>query len=323
LRQKKAIKTAVSNGETLPAAVASFPNPSDSIVPPLQGEQLQQQQPEAGKEALSLKEVISNLKEQKNSLGAHKGAAEQPVPVPAIRLPVTTELEGNFDAPVIREGEAKKKDSVIRWLDERSSRMRVVLAAAIEMEHAVAAASYAQSSFDPHRLHALLRTSHEVVQRLELEGLEPCTEKEETCFPAVSDVLQQLRAINARAKAHERNGSGSGSVAGSEVAPLGVDGGKDSPKSHNDSEGHPPTQGPEKPQSSSTPSHRRHTSISSASELDDDSKASREEPGNGEAPRQHDSASGAGASAGGFSAGMRVGGGQMRQAEMRPASKAP
>ncbi len=38
------------------------------------------------------------------------------------------------------------------------------------------------------------------------------------------------------------------------VAPSGVGGGKDSPKSHNGSEGHPPTEGPEKP-SSATAAH--------------------------------------------------------------------
>jgi len=71
-----------------------------------------------------------------------------------------------------------KTSMVNRWLEERDKRMRVVLAAALEMETAVAAASYAQSYFDPHvsssgnsrgaKLHALLRSSHEVVQRLEV-----------------------------------------------------------------------------------------------------------------------------------------------------------
>ena len=120
---------------------------------------------------------------------------------------------------------------VRRWLDERNKRMRVVLAAALEMEHAVASASCAQANFDPYmtsggssrgaKLHALLRSAHEVVQRLEGSGIQPGTEKEETCFPAVSDVLQHLRAANARAKALELSASSS---ATGEVAPLGVGG---------------------------------------------------------------------------------------------------
>lgn len=123
--------------------------------------------------------------------------------------------------------------AVSRWLDERNKRMRVVLAAALEMEHVVASASCSQANFDPYmtssgnsrgaKLHALLRSSHEVVQRLEGSGIEPGTEKEETSFPAVSDVLQHLRAANARAKARELSGSASAS---GEVAPLGVGGGK-------------------------------------------------------------------------------------------------
>jgi len=129
--------------------------------------------------------------------------------------------------------ETAERSAVNRWLDERNKRMRVVLAAALEMEHAIASASCAQANFDPYisggssrgaKLHALLRSSHEVVQRLEGAGIEPGTENDETCFPAVSDVLQQLRAANARAKAMEL--SGSSSANGSEVAPLGVDGGK-------------------------------------------------------------------------------------------------
>jgi hypothetical protein len=172
-----------------------------------------------------------------------------------------------------------KAGVVNRWLQERDKRMRVVLAAAMEMEVAVAAASYAQSYFDPYmsssgksrgaKLHALLRSSHEVVQRLEGAGLAPGSDKDESSFPAVSDVLQQLRALNARTKAREPMCSSS--TTGCDVAPSGVGGGKDSPKSHNGSEGHPPTEGPEKP-SSATAAHRRHASMSSSGELDDERK---------------------------------------------------
>jgi hypothetical protein len=185
---------------------------------------------------------------------------------------------------MIREGarDGKTENNVVaRWLDARNKRLRVVLAAAMEMEYAVAAASYAQSTFDPHmsgscssrggKLHALLRTSHEVVQRLEASGVSPAvTEKEEAHFPAVSDVLEQLRALNqsCRGSASEHPMS-SDSAAGSEVAPLGVDGGKESPKSLNDSERHPPNQGPEKPQSVSG-SLRHHTSISGVGQPEGD-----------------------------------------------------
>ena len=155
---------------------------------------------------------------------------------------------------------AVKKSHASRWFGERDGRMRVVLAAAREMESAVAALACAsaasrttpRSSGRAAELHALLRSSHEVVQRLEGAGITPaCTVEEETAFPAVSDVLQQLRVLNEDARQVPASAhTGSGSAAGSEVAPLGVDGDKDSPKSPTGSEGghiHPPNQGPEKP----------------------------------------------------------------------------
>jgi len=98
----------------------------------------------------------------------------------------------------------------------------------------------------------------------------------------VSDVLQQLRVLNARSKAREP--SGSSSATGSEVAPPGVGGGKDSPKSHNGGEGHPPTEGPEKPPSSTAAVHRRHASISSSGDLEDGRKDAEGERAGGAPP---------------------------------------
>ncbi|KAJ1485598.1 hypothetical protein T484DRAFT_1892212, partial [Baffinella frigidus] len=100
--------------------------------------------------------------------------------------------------------------AISKFLRERDERMRVVLSAALELEHAVASASLgAGGGRDADaRADALLRTSHDLVQRLEASNVQPALRGAEGCFPAVEQALVLLRAAAAQREKANVPGAG-------------------------------------------------------------------------------------------------------------------
>lgn len=111
--------------------------------------------------------------------------------------------------------------AISKFLRERDERMRVVLSAALELEHAVASASLgAGGGRDADaRADALLRTSHDLVQRLEASNVQPALRGAEGCFPAVEQALVLLRAAAAQREKANVPGAGRAPQASFATAP--------------------------------------------------------------------------------------------------------
>ena len=165
--------------------------------------------------------------------------------VPAVPVPAPYVEGAHVETPPIAAAlstsakpEADMTSSTLKFLAERDARMRVVLAAAIELEHAAAAIAPGRGGAHGGDADsdALLRSAHDLVLRLEAAGVEPAARGEEGSCPLAADALATLRAAAAEREARAAKpprappgvgggeGGGEGVIRGPDSSPGGASG---------------------------------------------------------------------------------------------------